>query len=112
MYKINNSFKLNDGSLAYNNENDVLQIDSEHRFPKFDLYYENKNCGKCVYAMSVFSTTGKEKWQDLIDDYNYRCFVSERYGDIVTSYVDRKPHTYMKTSAFSLTIETIKDLIK
>lgn len=112
MYKIQNlNLKTDDFSWLYSNENEVLEIDSKYRFPKFNLDYENACGGNTMYSESVFSTTGKEKWSKLIEDYNFRCFVSEKHGDIVTSYLDHKPHTFLKTSAFSLTIETIKEII-
>ena len=112
MYKIETSVSVDDGSLIYSNQNNVLVIDSVHKQIKFNVDVENHFGGNCLYSESAFSTTGKSKWSKLVDDYNYRLMVSEKYYDIPTMYRDRKPISFMKTAAFSMTIETIKEYIK
>lgn len=110
MYKLETSVSVYDGSLIYSNKKDVLVIDSIHCKLKFDP--TNKYGGSCLYSESAFSTTGKNKWSKLINEYNYRLMVSRNYGDIPVMYCDRKPISFMKTAAFSMTIETIKEYIK
>ena len=107
MFKLETSLSAKDGSYLYSNEHNVLEIMSVHRiFPSFFMDDDIR------YSESVFSTTGKDKWQNLVDDYNYRCYVSEHFGDVVTSYVDRKPYGYLRETAFSLTVGAIKQILK
>lgn len=101
--------KTKDGSELFCNDNDVLFINSKHN--SLGLIYEN-----VMYSESVFTTTGKEKWLDLIFEYDYRCSVSEKFPDLITTYViengKSKPVAYMKTSAFSMTINAIDNLLE
>ena len=106
MYKLENSIQLDDGSLCYSNEHNVLEIDSKHRWLKFN------NKLNPIYSESVFSTTGKNNWNRLVDEYNRRCFISNNYGHLILRYVDSKPYKSMKDDAFIFTIQYLEKIIK
>lgn len=102
------TLKTKDNSELYVNEHDVLIINSKH---KTDIIKINDDI---IYSESVFTTTGKDKWLNLINEYDYRCYILEMCPNIPTVYESStmKPVYFMKDSVFSLTINAIKDLIR